>query len=284
MSTYQGVEQVVDLGHIQLRGKLWGPSDGYPTLALHGWLDNAASFDYLAPKLDEHLVFAVDLPGHGLSDHLPDGANYHLLDSVGFLFQALEQLQWQRPIIMGHSLGGALATLMASSMPEKVGELILLDALGPLSEEITQGPQRLGLAVKKIMSASMRGAKSYPSQVSMIRARMDVNGLSNDAARALVLRGSRAVEQGFKWRFDPRLLLPSLLYFSEDQVLTFLQQIESPALLICADGGIIINNPLLARRIAQVKKITHTVVKGHHHLQMDSSAEVAKVIKAHINK
>ncbi|MGH8605107.1 MAG: alpha/beta fold hydrolase, partial [Gammaproteobacteria bacterium] len=57
--------------------KRWGSDQGAPLIALHGWLDNAASFDPLASYLDEFDLVALDLAGHGLSDHRPKGVHYH---------------------------------------------------------------------------------------------------------------------------------------------------------------------------------------------------------------
>ena len=56
-----------------LRGLRWGSTGDAPILALHGWLDNAASFVRLAPLLADADVVAIDLPGHGYSDHSPPG-------------------------------------------------------------------------------------------------------------------------------------------------------------------------------------------------------------------
>ncbi len=52
-------------------------AEGTPkVLALHGWLDNAASFVPLAAQLADIDLVAPDLPGHGHSAHLPAGADY----------------------------------------------------------------------------------------------------------------------------------------------------------------------------------------------------------------
>ncbi|HQC73883.1 MAG TPA: alpha/beta hydrolase, partial [Candidatus Competibacteraceae bacterium] len=59
--------------YLRLAARAWGPADGLPVLAVHGWLDNAASFDALAPLLPELRLVALDLPGHGHSAHRPPG-------------------------------------------------------------------------------------------------------------------------------------------------------------------------------------------------------------------
>ena len=66
--TYAGVE--------------WGDPDGYPILALHGWLDNALSFSVIAPFLNKYRLIALDLSGQGLSDHRSLDATYHIWDDV----------------------------------------------------------------------------------------------------------------------------------------------------------------------------------------------------------
>ena len=64
------VEEVrPSLGHIELAAHLFGPVDGLPVIALHGWLDNANSFARLAPLLRGLRIVALDLAGHGYSEH-----------------------------------------------------------------------------------------------------------------------------------------------------------------------------------------------------------------------
>ena len=57
-----GVEEVrLSLPHIELAAHLFGPEDGLPVIALHGWLDNANSFARLAPKLKGLRIVALDM-------------------------------------------------------------------------------------------------------------------------------------------------------------------------------------------------------------------------------
>ncbi len=76
------VEEVrLSLPHIELAAHLFGPEDGLPVIALHGWLDNANSFVRLAPKLKGLRIVALDMAGHGHSGHRPVGAGYALLQA-----------------------------------------------------------------------------------------------------------------------------------------------------------------------------------------------------------
>lgn len=53
-------------------GKWWGPRDKQPIIAIHGWQDNAGTFDPLIELLPKDLsILCIDLPGHGLSSHIP---------------------------------------------------------------------------------------------------------------------------------------------------------------------------------------------------------------------
>jgi pimeloyl-ACP methyl ester carboxylesterase len=93
-------------------------------LALHGWLDNAASFERLAPRLVHSLgatVVALDLHGHGASAHRPSlhGYGYSADDHANTALGVLHELEWQREehdvTLLGHSMGAAV-TLVAASM------------------------------------------------------------------------------------------------------------------------------------------------------------------------
>src|SRR5690606_31937171 len=72
--TMREFELEIPLGTI--RGLRWGEPGMPRVLALHGWLDNAASFVPLAPLLPGLDLVAPDLPGHGRSTHLPPGTDY----------------------------------------------------------------------------------------------------------------------------------------------------------------------------------------------------------------
>ncbi|WP_017122874.1 alpha/beta fold hydrolase, partial [Xanthomonas vasicola] len=107
-------------------------------MALHGWLDNAASFVPLSAHLhaQELDLVLLDLPGHGHSGWLPIGAEYTLSTTLQQLLQAADALGWERFTLLGHSLGGGVASLLAAAAPERVEALIAIEALGALAEPV----------------------------------------------------------------------------------------------------------------------------------------------------
>ena len=113
----------------ELAGLQW-PGEGEPVLALHGWLDNAASFQPLAEPLGHPLV-ALDFAGHGHSEHRPRHQATHYVDHVRDVLAVADQLGWDRFVLVGHSMGAGVACLFAATFPERVSRLVLIEGLGP---------------------------------------------------------------------------------------------------------------------------------------------------------
>ena len=119
------------VNNLKLAGLSWGHPSEKPLLALHGWLDNAASFAYLGPLLGGYYVVAPDLTGHGLSACRSADASYQIWDDLPEILGVLQELGWDSFQLMGHSRGAIIASLLASAFPERVRALALLDALSP---------------------------------------------------------------------------------------------------------------------------------------------------------
>ena len=84
-----------------------GEPDAPKVLALHGWLDNAASFVPLAEHLHGIDLVAIDQPGHGRSAHLPPGTDYSFVGAMNAVLDVADALGWERFALLGHSMGPA---------------------------------------------------------------------------------------------------------------------------------------------------------------------------------
>ena len=188
-----------------LRGLRWGRTGNTSILALHGWLDNAASFAGLAPLLADADVVAIDLPGHGYSDHRPTGTRYHFIDYIPSVLDAMNELGWPNCVLIGHSLGAAIASFTAATEPGRVLGLFLIDGLGPSSEKPHSAPGRLQCSIRRFADSPATATAEYPDLDTMINARHRVGRISKFGAAALATRNAMQGERGFRWRTDPRL-------------------------------------------------------------------------------
>ena len=274
-------ELSIELADRVLAARAWGERGKPPMLALHGWLDNAGSFDALAPLLAaDHFVVALDLSGHGRSSHRASGAWYHYIDYFDDLRGTLDRLGWPRATLLGHSLGGTLASLFAALYPERVETLLLVEALGPLTvaPENTLAQLKRGLDERDAF-ARRRPLRVFPDLDTAIAVRMAASDLSRDAARALVERGVDAVDGGYVWSTDPRLTLASPQRYTDAQILAMLEGIRAPTLLMLADPATsYLQDSMMAPRIARVAGIEVVRVPGNHHMHLERPQAVFEVV------
>lgn len=261
------------LPHLEVAAHLYGPEDGRPVIALHGWLDNAASFSRLAPLLNGVRILALDLPGHGLSDHRPAGAGYNIWDYAYDILQTAEQFGWQRFSLLGHSLGGIVSVLLAGAMPERIERLALIDGVIPYTGEAESAPRKLGEALRALLAVERKRKPVYASFDQAVAARMKgVGAVSREAAERLAQRGLMPVPGGYTWRTDPRLMLPSPLRLTLAHAQAFAQRVECPTSLIIARQGLMTDAKVI-EFIDSLPFESHRLHGGHHlHLDDDEGA------------
>lgn len=274
------IERRLALPHLELAAREW-PGAGPKVLALHGWLDNAASFDPLLPLLPDLHAVALDLPGHGRSDHRPQGAWYHLVDNLGEIAGALDRLGWERAILLGHSMGAALASLAAAALPDRVEALWLIEGLGPLATPEAEWPALMRRAIEGRLRIGDKQLRVFASVEEAVATRLAATPMADAAARLLVERGLREVDGGWTWSSDPRLMLASPIRASEAQVEACLAAIACPTLLVTAsEAPPYLPTALIERRRACVRALDWSIVAGRHHVHMDDPAAVAAAIAA----
>ena len=260
------------------------PGRGPRLLALHGWLDSAASFIPLAAALPECELVALDFPGHGHSDPRPAGTWYHLPDYLDDVAAALDALGWDRCVLLGHSLGGAVAALYAAALPEQAERLVLVESLGPLPFRRGTGAETLQAALAARRRAGAKAPRVYPDLAAAIAARRAANGLSEAAARLLVERGVVSVAGGLTWRSDPRLTVPTLQRAHEEQVQEWLAAIAAPTLVVAAEPATPgLDAATRQARFARLRAARAVVLPGNHHLHLEDAAPVAAAIRAFLS-
>ncbi|TQM16670.1 epoxide hydrolase [Pseudoxanthomonas sp. 3HH-4] len=264
---------------------LRGDGDGPRVLALHGWLDNAASFIPLAAHLPGVELVAPDLPGHGRSAHLAPGAEYTSGVAVNAVLDIADALGWETFSLLGHSMGAGIASLVATSVPDRVRRLVVIEALGGLTETVERTADRWREAIAAARALPGKQLRVFTDLAAPVRARMQANQLSEPAARLLVERGVRPVEGGFVWSSDPRLTLPTPQRLSEAQLARLVAGIECPTTVIYADPPqAYFPEPLRTQRAALLPDGRLHVLAGTHHLHMEDPAAVAARMQAFLRQ
>jgi pimeloyl-ACP methyl ester carboxylesterase len=258
-----------------------GNPDGPKLLCLHGWLDNAASFVPLMPLLSEFDLVALDLPGHGASAHRAPGYDYMFVDWIHDVLDALDGLDWPQANLLGHSMGGAIATVVACSAPQRVRKLALIEALGPISGVADEAGPRLKLAVAARRALDTAKAPRVIADIdAAVDARLAVSTMSRAAARLIVERNLRTVTGGYAWRSDPRLTLPGHIRNDEAFIRSWIRTIEAPTLVIAADPSPPYFTPEMREgRLAALRDGRVAVIAGGHHLHMEQPEAVAEVLR-----
>ena len=268
----------IELPHLRLAAREWGPADGPPALALHGWLDNSASFDRLAPLLPEHRLVALDLAGHGRSQHRHQSVTHHFIDWAPEVVAVADHLGWESFELIGHSMGAGISTLVAGTFPDRVRRLVLLEGAGPLAADPDRAPGQLASAVADEARASAASPRVFPDLDAAVKARLRDSDLDTEAARLLVERGSEEVEGGVRFTHDPRLRTRSRTRLTENQALAFLAAIECPVLAVRALQGWPFPEDVVMARLKKIQHLETAEIEGGHHVHLTHPERVAPII------
>lgn len=254
-------------------------------LCLHGWLDNANSFKPLLPLINSAEIIAVDLPGHGYSEHQP--CTYSMAAQSHTALATADALGWDKFSFIGHSLGGCIAPFATVAAGDRIEKLVLIEAAGPRSEPAESLPDRLTQFHKDMGRPEKYRSRFFDSIDQAIESRLRANKMSHESARLIVERQLKQIDHNgstkWQWRFDSKLRIASPGYYTEEQIQSILKKMPCPTLCILADKGYLADRTETAERLACIPELSAVTHKGHHHLHLDNPPPVAESINEFLN-
>lgn len=234
-------EHLVEANGLRHHVLEWDTAQADTTVVLlHGFLDLAWSFERLALRLATHYhVIAPDFRGHGDTEWIGRGGYYHFPDYTADLACLLPALTRRRAFLVGHSMGGTVATYYAGTLPERAHKLALLEGIGPPASPAEDAPERMRQHLETV--DDVRAKKPRPLEslaAAATRLRQIYPKLDAEWAQRLADKATRPAPDGPPgsrvWKHDPLHRTRSPLLFNEAQFAAFACRIRCPTLLVNA--------------------------------------------------
>ncbi|MEY5003729.1 MAG: hypothetical protein RL678_1538, partial [Pseudomonadota bacterium] len=193
MPTYSSTSrsEFLTLRGLRMHIRHWGADAAPKLFLLHGWMDVSASFQFMVDALasDWHVI-ALDWRGFGLSERVATDC-YWFPDYLADLDAMLDVLAPEQAVtLVGHSMGGNIATLYAGVRPQRVSRLVNLEGFGLANTVPAQAPNRYAQWLDELREPpSMR---SYPSREAVAE-RLRKNNPRLTPERAIFLSDHWAV-------------------------------------------------------------------------------------------
>ncbi|MEW6479971.1 MAG: alpha/beta hydrolase [Pseudomonadota bacterium] len=233
--------EFIPIRHLDYHVRVWGePSPDRPPLVLvHGWMDVAASWQFMVDALgeDRHII-APDWRGFGLTRG-PATDNYWFPDYLADLDALLDHYAADQPIdLVGHSMGGNVVMVYAGVRPQRIRRLVNLEGFGMPATRPAQAPGRYAQWLDEL-KALRRGdmdLKAYDSLDGVARRLMKTNPrLTEDKARWLAGEWAQPDDQGH-WRIlgDPAHKVVNAQLYRLDEVQEVFARITAPLLSVTA--------------------------------------------------
>ncbi len=227
-------------------------------VALHGFALNCHSFDEVAPALSDRLRwYALDQRGHGRSDRASELSDYsrdHMADDIRGFIDAQEL---DRPVVLGHSMGGMNAMTFAAQHPDRLRALVLIDVGPGVSVDGVQQVRQFVAGPYELDSLDAwveMTHKYYPFRSKEgIRKRLEVSLRETPEGKMAKMFDERFREADFRgvadarsgiWETARALSVPTLLLHGEkspvlkrEQAEEFADSVDCVRLVTIAEAG-----------------------------------------------
>lgn len=262
----------------------WAAPGAPKVVLLHGWMDVSASFQFMVDALrGEWDVYAPDWRGYGLTEW-ERADSYWFPDYIADLEFLLDRITDAPVLLVGHSLGGNVATLFAGVRPARVAKLVNLEGFGMAPTVAAQAPKRYARWLDELRDPP--GLRPYESFAGLAQRLQQGNKrLSGEKAEFLARHWGK--EEGGKvvLRSDPKHKIVNPVLYRIEEIMACWRQVSAPVLWVDAAESetiarIGLNADQLAERRAAFPKLEHvTIPAAGHMLHHDQPEAVAAAIE-----
>jgi len=259
---------------LELSGLEWGVA-GRPALCLlHGGSAHAHWFDAVAPALaDRYHVLSLDQRGHGESQW-SSTSDYATPDFAGDLLGVMDALDWERMVLVGHSMGGHNAMSFGAWHPGRLRALVVVDSrpslppdrLDRMHRRGHRGPRR-----HESLDAALQSFRLLPRETVA-----DAGLLEHLAREGIVERGGR-----FLYRFDPACNGAR----RPTDAWPLLERISAPTLIVRGEHSPVLPREMLQEMVKRIPSVRVEEIPGaYHHLVLDAPGAFTTVLDEFLDR
>ena len=284
--------EFVPIRNLSYHVLVWGTpqTDKTPLVMLHGWMDVAASYQFVIDAFSEdHYIIAPDWRGYGQTS-AGSADNFWFPDYLADLDFLLDHYAAQCPVnLVGHSMGGNVAMHYGGVRPERIRRLINLEGFGMAASTPDQTPERYARWMDELkkLHLGQLNLHSYPTLAGVSRRLMKTNPrLSADKANWLARHWAQETPVG-QWRIrgQPGHKVVSANLPRLEEVMALYSQLSMPVLSVEAEessldtwwkGQYTLDEYHTRLRAIPHVEITRMMGAGHmlHHDQPEVLAEM----------
>ena len=264
--------------------RLWGDAEAPKIFMVHGWMDVSASFQFLVDSLArDWCVIAPDWRGYGLTERAQADA-YWFADYIADLDFILRHYSPATPVnLLGHSLGGNIATHYAGARPERIARLINLEGFGMRRTRPDVAPARYRKFMDQL--ATPPTLKPYASFTALAERMMKNNArLSAEKATFLARHWGGEVDGQVVLLADPAHKIVNATLFRIDEAIACIDAVTAPALVVAARQSEMltrwINEPDYRERLSHFRDLREAIIEdAGHMLHHDQPEALARLIE-----
>ena len=235
--------EFVPIRNLRYHVLVWGEPapDKTPLVLLHGWMDVAASYQFVVDALSQpHYVIAPDWRGYGQTN-TAGADSFWFPDYLADLDFLLDHYAPGAQVnLVGHSMGGNVAMMYAGVRPERIRRLVNLEGFGMPATTPDEAPGRFTRwmdELKQLHQGEM-DLKAYDAVSGVARRLMRTNPrLGADKANWLATHWAQENAEG-KWQIlgDPAHKITNAQLYRLDELLEIYRRISMPLLSVEAAG------------------------------------------------
>ena len=291
-----------ETGRFQVRGlniayHRWGTMGAPTVLFFHGFLDHGRSIEPVARELsDTYQVIAMDARGHGDSDWIGAGGYYHFVDYFHDACVLIEHLRLadNELHLLGHSMGGSIATGVSSILGEKISSVMMLEGMGPPDESDVLPHKRLRDWQKSLARPMNQGSRearraSRRSMPSIEAAADRLQGLNKNIPRERALQFAASFTEEislendspqFFWKFDPLHKTLGARPFLYEYARDLWQNITAPVLSLWGSESVFRPEQVQRRHQCLEEVVVGKIEGAGHNIHHDKPELLVPLIRA----